>query len=577
LAAKGCPFWNGNTDQAFMDKYGVTGRLVGDVGAMYSFQFRHAGAKYIDCRTPYEGQGIDQIQRLIDTIKNNPNDRRMLVSAWNVADLGKMCIAPCFVAGTKVLTDRGYVDIEAVPDQALLLTHLGNWKRINEKHVTTRSTSIIDIDVQYHPFDIHATAEHPFYARLREGSAQWINAGDLTPDHFVGMPVNLRSVLPATFSTSYTKRWRNRVISPPIVCTKTLTTLDEFWTLGYFLGRGWVLRKKATMQTRYRIFFAVSHRDELEIGPRLKSAIPSLTKQKNTGENVSKWCTRDMMWWHLLVNLGHTASDKIIPEWIQDAPLEFIQAFVDGYEKADGSVEVNGKTSASNRATIVSPHVALGLQRLYLKLGRWCGVLCQPPTCVMEGRTVNQSNTYSTCCSTTTELTGGNATRYPRFFDDGYAWFPVRKVHHNEAVVQTVYNFDVCDDHTYIVENVAVHNCHTIAQWFVQGGELSCQMYQRSNDWVVGVPSNVASYSLLTIMLAHVTGLRPGSFIHIGGDVHLYNNLVEAAQTQLSRTPPPFPTLRIKRQVPSIDAFEWSDFELSGYAPHPAIATIMAV
>uniref|UniRef100_A0A914UN26 Thymidylate synthase n=1 Tax=Plectus sambesii TaxID=2011161 RepID=A0A914UN26_9BILA len=127
------------------------------------------------------------------------------------------------------------------------------------------------------------------------------------------------------------------------------------------------------------------------------------------------------------------------------------------------------------------------------------------------------------------------------------------------------------------IPKMALPPCHTMAQFFVQDGELSCQLYQRSGDMGLGVPFNIASYSLLTCMIAHVTGLKPGDFVHTLGDAHVYSNHVEPLKEQLQRRPRPFPTLRFKRPVSSIDDFTTDDFELIGYRPHAAITMAMAV
>ena len=119
--------------------------------------------------------------------------------------------------------------------------------------------------------------------------------------------------------------------------------------------------------------------------------------------------------------------------------------------------------------------------------------------------------------------------------------------------------------------------CHAFFQFYVAGGRLSCQMYQRSADIFLGVPFNIASYSLLTLMVAQVTGLAPGEFVHTFGDAHLYLNHLEQARRQLERTPRPFPTMKIKPAVKDIFAFTYEDFTLEGYDPHPAIKAPIAV
>jgi thymidylate synthase len=127
------------------------------------------------------------------------------------------------------------------------------------------------------------------------------------------------------------------------------------------------------------------------------------------------------------------------------------------------------------------------------------------------------------------------------------------------------------------LEQMALPPCHTLFQFFVLDGELSCQLYQRSADLFLGVPFNIASYSLLTLMIAQVCGLKPGDFVHTFGDLHLYSNHLEQARLQLSRVPRPLPTMKLNPAVTDIHAFRYEDFELVGYAPHPAIKAPIAV
>lgn len=119
--------------------------------------------------------------------------------------------------------------------------------------------------------------------------------------------------------------------------------------------------------------------------------------------------------------------------------------------------------------------------------------------------------------------------------------------------------------------------CHTLFQFYVREGKLSCQMYQRSADTFLGVPFNIASYALLTMMMAQVTGLKAGDFIHTLGDTHLFLNHFEQADLQLSRKPKPLPKMKINHKIKSIDSFTIDDFELVGYDPYPAIRAPIAV
>ncbi|WEX11868.1 thymidylate synthase [Chelativorans sp. AA-79] len=127
------------------------------------------------------------------------------------------------------------------------------------------------------------------------------------------------------------------------------------------------------------------------------------------------------------------------------------------------------------------------------------------------------------------------------------------------------------------IDEMALPPCHCLFQFFVAEGRLSCQLYQRSADIFLGVPFNIASYALLTMMVAQVTGLRPGDFVHTLGDAHLYRNHFEQAREQLTRTPKPLPTMWINPDVRDLFAFRYDDFRLEGYAADPTIRAPIAV
>ncbi len=127
------------------------------------------------------------------------------------------------------------------------------------------------------------------------------------------------------------------------------------------------------------------------------------------------------------------------------------------------------------------------------------------------------------------------------------------------------------------LDRMALPPCHTLFQFYVAEGRLSCQLYQRSGDIFLGVPFNIASYALLTLMVAQVTGLQPGDFVHTLGDAHLYLNHLEQADEQLARKPHPLPTMRLNPEVTSLFDFRFEDFELENYQCHPAIRAPVAV
>ena len=146
----------------------------------------------------------------------------------------------------------------------------------------------------------------------------------------------------------------------------------------------------------------------------------------------------------------------------------------------------------------------------------------------------------------------------------------IRTTPHSRRLIVTGWNPQEADQ-------VALPPCHTLFQFYVQDGELSCQLYQRSADVFLGVPFNIASYALLTMMIAQVTGLKAGDFVHTFGDAHLYLNHLDQARLQLSRTPRPLPTMRLNPAVTDLFAFGYEDFTLEGYDPHPHIKAEVSV
>lgn len=127
------------------------------------------------------------------------------------------------------------------------------------------------------------------------------------------------------------------------------------------------------------------------------------------------------------------------------------------------------------------------------------------------------------------------------------------------------------------LDEMALAPCHAFFQFYVADGKLSCQLYQRSADIFIGVPFNIASYGLLTLMIAKVTGLKPGDFVHSFGDAHLYLNHLDQAREQLQREPRKLPIMNINRDVKNIFSFKYEDFELEGYDPHPHIKAPIAI
>jgi thymidylate synthase len=170
----------------------------------------------------------------------------------------------------------------------------------------------------------------------------------------------------------------------------------------------------------------------------------------------------------------------------------------------------------------------------------------------------------------------------------GYQWrsWPAPDGGHIDQISQLIKQIQVNPDSRRLivsawnpaqVEQMALPPCHCLFQFYVAEGKLSCQLYQRSADIFLGVPFNIASYALLTMMIAQVTGLTPGAFVHTFGDAHLYSNHIEQVDLQLSRAPRKLPTMKINPAVESIFDFRFEDFELLDYDPHPHIKAPVAV
>ena len=170
----------------------------------------------------------------------------------------------------------------------------------------------------------------------------------------------------------------------------------------------------------------------------------------------------------------------------------------------------------------------------------------------------------------------------------GYQWrnWPTPDGRHIDQISQVIAQLQNNPDSRRIivsawnvadVDNMALPPCHAFFQFYVAEGKLSCQLYQRSADIFLGVPFNIASYALLTLMMAQVTGLKPGEFVHTLGDAHLYLNHLEQVELQLSRKPHPLPQMKLNPQITDLFAFTYDDFELSGYEHHPHIKAEVAV
>ena len=230
---------------------------------------------------------------------------------------------------------------------------------------------------------------------------------------------------------------------------------EHWYMMGYFIGDGWIEEtKKRENSTRHNIKFAINNKDEEEVLGKIKQVL-KITDLNNNSGKCKKFGCSDYVWFQILKKFGKYAHGKLIPEWVEDAPNDFIQEFINGYMKADGNVCKNGVL----QLTTVSPNVAYGLQRLYLKLGHIFSInkTTRPKIKVIEDRTVNQRDTY------TIRGVMQREHNITTFIEDNYVWYAPFKITKREVIEEPVYNFEVDIDNSYIVANTIVHNCQSFS------------------------------------------------------------------------------------------------------------------
>ncbi len=542
LQDKNVHIWNENTSRKFLDSHNLEHYEEGDIGAGYSFQFRHAGAEYLGCDKDYTGQGVDQVAECLRLIREDPSSRRILINLWSVPDLKKMVLPPCFTKNMMVLTKCGYKNIGRVMMSDQLYSHMGNYQDIKKIYKTPYSGKLYRFEIENHPHIIEATPNHPFYARVMKYDGvmlntdecpKFINARDLTARHYIGMKINGNSTMPAFCLRTKDKRRR----------IKKVNNCGEWFFLGYFLKYGgltgdkqyYLLSNKEYEMDEFKLIY--------DIVARYKKY--SIIKFKNN------------IWKGILKELSYPERKKYIPYWIHNAPIKFITKFIEGYFSKNWCRV--GKENFAHTTTM-SKDVVFSIQRLLSKVGYYCEL--------------KQEHDYYTIFFRPEHMDFKKA-----YIDDGYIWYPIKNIDTINVNNIYVYNFDVKNDHTYTVENLAVHNCHMVYQFYVHDGKLSCSMYQRSGDMGLGVPFNIASASLMTYIFAKLSGLSPGEFIHTIGDAHIYMNHMNALKKQIERIPRQLPILKIndKKEYHTVEDFDADDFKLKYYCPYPSIKMEMAV
>lgn len=581
LQKQGVKIWDGNTSREFLDKRGLGHYKEGVLGAGYGWQWRFFGGNYsqafsdtstIDRR---KVGGFDQLEYILNLLRNDPFSRRIMMSYWNPPDFEKTALLPCFPSGTLVLTNNGYKSIENVLLTDKLFTHKGNWKDIINLQTKEYNDDMYEFKLRHNSKSIKATKEHPFLVKdiIKKSDktiidyssdVYWCNAEKITKDHVMCLPINKNNIIPTFYQTKYINQFTSKNI------VKTLTQEDEWFMMGFYMGDGWINEKQKGVFN-----FCINKIDNVNLNIYKKiSNVVHLTYRDET-EKLIRYSSCNISWWEILKEFGHLAHNKKIPEWIQDAPKEYIQWFINGYIAADGC-----KTKENyERFTTVSANLAYGFQRLYAKLGKVLSVSYQkrPDTKIIEGRIVNQKDTYHMC------VIKNNKCKYVNNIDENYIYFHIYKI--DKKIENTkVYNFEVADDNSYTVQNVSVHNCHFSVQFYVEEDvykqkHLSCHFTMRSNDLFLGHPFNIFSYAVMTYILAAKTNMKPKELVFTGGDVHIYKNHLEQVNEQLGRESRPFPKLILNPILKYKDFSDMTidDFEIVGYFPHSVIKAPMAV
>lgn len=519
-----------------------------DLGPIYGYQWRKFDEVY-DENDEGHLQGFDQLQYIVDKLHSNPNDRRMVCSAWNPHHLRIMGLPPCFTHGN-VYTNKGYKQISNLSLEDKVLCDDGSFNQINNLYATKYDGKIIKIRPYYTYQNIECTPNHPFLVKDKG----YINADKLTCNDYLAIPINKCSKQQDFQFIKYKNQYTTTY-------SHFYPTKNDFYMMGYFVGDGWVQINSD------RICFAIANKDKDKILPKIRQSI-KVCKKKNSGINVTTYYTNNKKWGNILRQFGYKAHNKIIPKWVLDYPISYLEEFLKGYIDADGWK----KPSGDLQFTTTSESLALNLQQLGLKLGYISKVNKEnrPKHTIIENRLVNQRDTYSVFFNTSIKA----RTFHKWDKENNILWVKIKKID-NEHKKCSVYNIDVDHKHTYTINNFINHNCHMLWGLVHINGVLNLYMTQRSCDIALGVPSNIASYALLLHLLCKEGNFIPGNLTILLADCHMYENHISGIKEQLSRVPTELPRLTIpdNKDGTPFSIFDWTyqDVLLENYFPQPRI------
>lgn len=520
-------------------------------------------------------------------------------------------LGPCFPAGNLVLTKYGYRNIEDIRVGDIVMSHTGKYQTVTKlyKHVYEKPLRRV---LTRFSKPLLCTPEHPFYVRKYRkqyderdfifSEPEWLEAEHLNSTYTIGMKVNTDNIIPT-------------------VNNYKINNNMEWYLMGFYTGSGRIDMDK-------KVHLLLDSYDYNVVYEKLSKLINMREVSKTL--HFRQYICDEHVCSNLCKELGDSVTNKRIPEWIQSAPISKIKSFLEGF--SDSVCKSSEDTDDVIRFNVDNLMIAYSLQRLYLKLGMF-------------------SRVYTNKGFRGVKTFHLDVEKNPNMLnkiEDGYAWMnvvysePVNNMDNEHTVV---YNFDVENDHSYIVENAIVHNCYgyqwrhfnapynentaqpldernpgidqlakvidmiksdpgsrrilmtdfnpsqveqgvlypchsVILQFYVDDGYLDLFCYNRSSDLFHGLPFNIASTSLLFILIAKLTKLTP-RYVNISlGDAHIYQDHYEHIEKLLHRKPYQLPKLHIDTDITSlkeIENLQVRDFILTDYQYHPGIRSDMVV
>jgi intein/homing endonuclease len=336
--------------------------------------------------------------------------------------------------GTRVLTQRGYINIEDVCAKDVLLTHNGNYQNISNSVRKLYTGIIYELHIKHHPFSINCISEQQFYVREYKeidktfSNPIWKRIEELSPNDYYGMIINTNNNIQEFNINNVNVK---------------LNKLEYWFIIGYFLGNGWVKQSRGHSSIRFNI----NNFNEFEIAPKIQMVIPIVLKTLNS--KYKMYSVKNDLWGQIFKMFGNETKEKHIPEWVQSIPNDFIVEFLKGFSKTDNCIEKNDILEI----TTISINLAYELQRLYLKLGLIVNITRTFSTKIsnIDNSLVIQKEIFIIRVNTSSPLYNG-------FIENNYAWFAPLNITKKAVVETPIYNFELQNADSYVVENILVHS-----------------------------------------------------------------------------------------------------------------------